>query len=75
MRLFVPFAERKSHPEPVEVNAKKVVLIGTLIWVLIFFLLLAFYQTLADAGLQWWLHTAGVGIALGLLGLFMIRKR
>ena len=75
MRLFVPFAERKSHPEPVNVNAKKVVLIGTVLWVLVFVILLALYPTLADAGLEWWLHTAGVGVGLGVVGLIMIRKR
>lgn len=75
MRLFVPFAERKSHPEPVEIDAKKIVLTGTLIWVLVFIVLAALYPALADAGLQWWLHTAGVGILLGIVGLIMIRKR
>ena len=75
MRLFVPFSERKSHPEPVDVDAKKVVLIGTLLWVLLFVILLALYSTLADSGLEWWLHTAGVGILLGGVGLIMIRKR
>ena len=75
MKLFVPFAERKSHPQAVDVNAKKVVLGGTLIWVLIFIVLAALYPTLTDSGLQWWLHTAGVGILLGIVGLIMIRKR
>lgn len=75
MRVFVPFSKRKSHPEPVDVDAKKVVLVGTLIWVLLFVVLLALYPTLADSGLQWWLHTAGVGILLGIVGLIMIRKR
>lgn len=75
MRLFVPFNQRKSNPEAVSVNAKRVVLVGTLIWVLIFIVLAALYPTLANSGLEWWLHTAGVGIFLGFVGLIMIRKR
>lgn len=75
MKLFVKFADRKESPEPAQVNTRKVVLLGTLGWVIVLAILGAFYPALANAGLQWWLHTALVGIGLGLLGLTMIPKR
>lgn len=75
MKLFVKFGDRKDTPEPERVNARKVVLFVTLGWVIALGILSAFYSSLADAGLLWWLHTALVGIGLGLLGLTMIPKR
>ena len=75
MKLFVKFADRKENPEPAQVNTRKVVLLITLGWVIVLAILGAFYPALANAGLEWWLHTALVGIALGLLGLTMIPKR
>ena len=74
MKLFVSHVERKPEPEPVKVNQKLVVLIGTGVWVVVLLVLLAFYQSLADAGLLWWLHTAIVGILLGGLAYFMVRN-
>ena len=74
MKLFVKFADRKENPEPAQVNTRKVVLLGTLCWVIVLAVLGAFYPALADAGLDWWLHTAIIGILLGFLALFMVRK-
>jgi len=57
VKLFVSHVERKPEPEPVKVNQKLVVLIGTGVWVVVLLVLLAFYQSLADAGLLWWQTT------------------
>ena len=75
MKLFVNFADRKESPEPEKVNAKRVVLLGTFAWGLVLVVLGAFYPALSNAGLDWWLHTALVGVGLGFVGLTMIPKR
>jgi len=74
VKLFVRHVERKPDPEPVKVNQKLVVFVGTGVWVIVLVVLLAFYQSLADAGLLWWLHTAIVGILLGGVAYLMVRN-
>jgi len=74
VKLFVRHVERKPDPEPVKVNQKLVVFVGTGVWVAVLAILLAFYQSLADAGLLWWLHTAIVGILLGGVAYLMVRN-
>lgn len=74
MRLFVKFEERKPDPEMLAQKSKPIIKLGTLAWLLIFIGLAVFYPSLADAGLQWWLHTALVGVGLGLIGLYIIRN-
>jgi uncharacterized membrane protein len=73
-KLFVKFSERHPEPQPMKVNSKLAVLIGTLIWGVVLLVLIAFYPALSDAGLQWWLHTAITGIILGFVGWLMVRK-
>ena len=75
MKLFVKFDDRKESPEPEKVNAKRVVLLGTFAWGLVLVVLGAFYPALSNARLDWWLHTALVGVGLGFVGLTMIPKR
>lgn len=74
MRLYVKFEDRKDDPEPMNFDSKPIIRIGTLIWLLVFAVLAVLYPALADSGLQWWLHTSVVGIALGLVGLWIIRN-
>ena len=75
MQLFVKLGDRKPAPEPIKMDSKKVVLLGTFGWLVALIILSALYPSLSDAGLGWWLHTAWVGVGLGLLGLTMIPKR
>ena len=74
MRFFVKFEDRKPDPKTLAQKSKPIIRIGTLIWFLIFVGLAVFYPSLADAGLQWWLHTALVGVGLGVIGLYIIRN-
>ena len=73
-KLFVKFSDRHPEPKPAEVNTRLAILVGTGIWVLVLIVFLAFYPALTNAGLDWWLHTAIIGILLGILAWFMVRK-
>ena len=73
-KLFVKFSDRHPEPTPAEVNTRLAILIGTGLWVLVLILFIALYPALTAAGLDWWLHTAIIGILLGILAWFMVRK-
>jgi Protein of unknown function (DUF2530) len=65
-----------SHEEldPVKVDLRLVLAVGTGLWLVVLIVLAAFNQALADAGLLWWLHTAIVGSALGGVALLIVRS-
>lgn len=73
-KLFVKFSDRHPEPKPAEVNAKLAILVGTGLWALLLIGFIAFYPALSNAGLDWWLHTAIIGVLLGVLAWFMVRK-
>lgn len=56
-------------PEPLEVNASLVVVIGTAAWFVAFCVVLVFHQRLDDR----WIWTTLAGWCLGLIGLQIIR--
>ncbi|MFY8027423.1 MAG: DUF2530 domain-containing protein [Aquiluna sp.] len=60
--------------DPVKVNIRLVLAIGTVAWLVALIILAAFYQSLANAGLDWWLHTAAIGALLGGIGLLTVRS-
>ena len=73
-KLFVKFSDRHPEPQPAQVNTRLAILVGTGLWILVLIVLIAFYPALANAGLDWWLHTAVVGVLLGILAWFMVGK-
>lgn len=75
MKVYVKPLNRKKQPEVAQMDSRKVVLFVTLLWVIALIVLGALYPALSNAGLDWWLHTAVVGVLLGLIGLNMIPKR
>ncbi|MBI1758628.1 MAG: DUF2530 domain-containing protein [Actinobacteria bacterium] len=68
---------RHPTPEPLQVNAVRVVLIGTVAWFLAFGVLVALLLVrgpAAEAGHRSWLWTSLAGWTLGLLGIFMAAR-
>jgi hypothetical protein len=64
-----PAPASRPQPEPVEVDAVRIVVIGTVLWFAAFLALLPFRARLADAGNEIWLWTCLAGGVLGLIGL------
>jgi hypothetical protein len=64
----------KTPPEAVQVDSRRVILIGTAIWFVAFVALLPFYDWLGQHGHRVWLWTCLAGWILGLISLPLIRK-
>jgi Protein of unknown function (DUF2530) len=63
-------------PPAVQINARRIVAVGTVIWFVAFVALLPFWTWLGDHGHRIWLWTCLAGWVLGLLGLaVMVRHR
>lgn len=62
------------RPPAVEVNSRRVVLIGTAIWFVAFVVLLPFYGWLGRHDHRVWLWTCLAGWVLGLCGAALMRK-
>ena len=68
-------SKRVLEVEPMEVNLRLIVAIGTGIFALAFVGLISFHDRLSRAGHGNWPWIALVGAGLGLLGLLMLRRR
>ncbi len=69
-------APSRPAPEPLDVDAVRVVATGTILWFLGFLVLLPFHARLADSGHELWLWTCLAGAGLGLIGLpLCLRQR
>lgn len=70
---------RRPHrptPEPLDVDAVRVVTAGTVLWAVAGLVLLAFGRDwLADHDRTWWLWTCLAGFGLGLFGVWFCRRR
>ncbi len=66
---------RRPDPPPLETNDSIVVLVGTSLWAGALLVLLVL--ELADLApvRDWWLGMCAYGIALGLFGLYYVRRR
>ena len=68
--------ELKTPPEPVQVDSRLVVLIGTALWFVGFVVLLPFYDWLGRHDHRIWLWTCLAGWILGIIGWsIMMRHR
>jgi hypothetical protein len=66
--------ELKTPPEPVQVDSRRVVLIGTGLWFVAFVALLPFYDWLGRHGHRVWLWTCLAGWILGGIGYLVIGR-
>ncbi|WP_240197565.1 DUF2530 domain-containing protein [Nonomuraea lactucae] len=66
--------KREWHPdpEPIETNDMAAVAVGTALWALALVVLLIFRPGPEN---WWWTWTCVVGVALGLFGLWYVRRR
>jgi hypothetical protein len=62
-------------PEPLEANDIATVMVGTIVWFVLFLGQLPFYSWYADHGHAWWIWTCLAGAGLGLIGLVYVRAR
>ncbi len=71
----MPRRARRPDPPPLETNDSAVVLVGTSLWAGA--LLVLAVLELADLARVrgWWLGMCGYGVALGLFGLYYVRRR
>lgn len=64
-----------AEVEPLDVDGVRTMQVGSALWLLAILVLLPFADRLRDAGRGWWIVTAVVGLALGLLGWEYCRRR
>jgi hypothetical protein len=72
----MPHQPRRPDPEPLQVNERRIVLVGLVAWVIALVVLLVFFRDdLRRHDADWWLWACVVGIALGLYGLRFVSRR
>ena len=70
-----PRPERKPDPPPLRTNDARAIAVGTAAWVVLLLVLLVLHSTLQRHHTTWWYGVCGVGIALGLIGLWRVGGR
>jgi hypothetical protein len=61
-------------PPAVQINARRIVAVGTVVWFVAFVALLPFWSWLGEHGHRIWLWTCLAGWVLGLLGLAVMSR-
>ena len=61
--------------DPLDVDGTRTVAVGSLLFLLAFFLLLPFYGRLEENDKTWWLWTCLAGFGLGVIGWDYCRRR
>ncbi len=78
VRFWLSESERRPDPAPARADARKAVVAGTVAWLVLLVLSLAFRAQLDAVGLGWLVWAGVTGVVLGLLGLvavLVIRRR
>ena len=65
---------QRVQPPPVQMNSRRVVVIGTSLWFVAFVVLLPFYGSLGRHGHRIWLWTCLAGWVLGIVGWAIISR-
>lgn len=72
----MPVSEQRPEVEPVEVDARPVIAVGTGLWLLALLVLgTAFRHTLQEHHATWWLWACGIGAVLGCYGYYYAARR
>jgi hypothetical protein len=66
---------RRPDPPPLEVDESKVIAVGVVCWAAALVVMIAFHSTLTRHHDSWWPWTSVAGMALGLWGWLLVRKR
>ncbi len=75
MRLYLRSRDRRPDPPPLATDDRLTVLVGMVVWAVLWVAALALHERLADDGRGWWVWTPPAGIVLGALGLLYLRRR
>ena len=60
---------------PLRTDDRRIVAVGTGLWLLTLIGLAVMFDEVRDAGLLWWIPMSACGVAWGLLGLLYLRIR
>lgn len=71
----MPAPPQRPAPEPLRVDAVRIVALGTALWFVLFVVALCLLGWLRGHDHLWWLWTALAGWLLGLLGLSVTLRR
>ena len=82
MRLWLKDSERRPDPLPARTDARKALLVGTLLWLVALGAALVTQWTAPEwsgaassSGAGWWLWCTVIGAGLGLVGLAWVQLR
>src|SRR3954462_4374245 len=72
----MPDQPHRPDPQPLQVNEKRIVLVGLALWAIAFVVLALFFRDdLRRHDAMWWLWACVVGIVLGLYALRFVSRR
>lgn len=78
MRFWLSESERRPDPAPAQVDARKAMFVGTLVWLVALIVAIVMRPQLVDAGLGWFVWAAAIGLGIGGVGLAImlaVRRR
>jgi multisubunit Na+/H+ antiporter MnhB subunit len=72
----MPKTPRRPDPPPLDTNDRPVILIGMVVWAVAFVVLIVFFRhDLQRHHATFWLWSCGIGVAMGLYGLYFVATR
>lgn len=70
----MPSSQRRPDPPPLDTDDRRTVAVGMGVWAVLLVVAVVRYDSLAAQGRGWWVWTPVVGIALGIFGLYYLRR-
>jgi hypothetical protein len=75
VRLYLRSADRRPDPPPLPTKDRLTVVIGEVVWGVLWVVALLCADALHASGRGWWVWTPPAGIVLGLIGLCYLHVR